>query len=417
MTYGTCPQQPSPSMPETAYVTLWFPKPSETFIYREAQVMRRMGMPLTVYAMYGRLDSHLSDDMLRDDIPVERLGCRHILPGASDFVYWLKRRPEVFKPLMASLLFRRWRCLEQTGENYWACYCGCHLARRFEETGVRHIHACWANGPATAAWVASALTGIPFSFTGRAGDIYPADGALKEKISHAAFTRVDAAFNIDYLRGFAGGHDEKIVLVRNCLSWENCQDAPAPMQPPYHIMALCRFVRTKGLDVLLRACKALADDGVDFTLTLAGSGPQCLPLKALVRRLGLTDKVRFPGFVPHDQVPRILREADVFVTPSKVVQSGDRDGLPTVIMEALMHRVPVVATDVGGIREVIRDGETGRLIPQLDVEAMKRAILDMLRNRDKALGMAERGRQLILDYYDSENNARRMIELICAHSA
>jgi glycosyltransferase involved in cell wall biosynthesis len=72
---------------------------------------------------------------------------------------------------------------------------------------------------------------------------------------------------------------------------------------------------------------------------------------------------------------------------------------------------------VGGIREVVRDGETGRLIPQLDVEAMKRAILDVLHNRDKALAMAERGRQLILDYYDSEKNARRMIELICAHSA
>jgi glycosyltransferase involved in cell wall biosynthesis len=379
--------------------------------------MRRMGMPLTVYTMYDRLDSHLSGEMSRDDIPVERLGCRHALCGAKAFAYWRKRRPEVLKSLFASLLLRRWNSLEQTGENYWACYCGCHLARRFEEAGVRHIHACWANGPATAAWVASALTGIPFSFTGRAGDIYPPDSSLPEKIAHAAFTRVDAAFNIDYLRGFAPGREDDIVLVRNCLSWEDCQDAPAPMRPPYHIMALCRFVRTKGLDVLLRACRALADGGVDFRLTLAGSGPQSLPLRVLARRLGLADRVHFPGFVPHDQVPRILRQADVFVTPSKVVQSGDRDGLPTVIMEALMHRVPVVATDVGGIREVVRDGETGRLIPQLDVEAMRRAILDVLTHREKSLAMAERGRRLILDFYDSEKNARSMIDLIAAHSA
>jgi glycosyltransferase involved in cell wall biosynthesis len=416
MTHGTHQEQAMPPLPKTAYLTLWFPKPSETFIYREARIMRRMGMPLTVYTMYDRLDSHLSGDMLRDDIPVERLGCRQALCGARAFAYWLKRRPRELKSLFASLLLRRWNNLEQTGENYWACYCGCHLARRFEEAGVRHIHACWANGPATAAWVASTLTGIPFSFTGRAGDIYPADSSLSEKIAHAAFARVDAAFNIDYLRSFAGDRADKVVLVRNCLSWEDCSDAPVRMQPPYHIMALCRFVRTKGLDVLLRACRSLADDGVDFRLTLAGSGPQLLPLKALVRRLKLTDRVRFPGFVPHDQVPRILCEADVFVTPSKVVQSGDRDGLPTVIMEALMHRAPVVATDVGGIREVVRDGETGRLIPQQDVGAMKQAILDVLGDRDRALAMAERGRQLILDLYDSEKNARSMIDLIRAHS-
>ena len=131
--------------------------------------------------------------------------------------------------MFSTLFFRRWRNLEQTGENYWGLYCGCYLARRFEEAGVRHIHACWANGPATAAWMASALTGIPFSFSGRAGDIYPPDGALEEKIAHAAFARVDAAFNIEYLRCFAGGADDKIKLVRNSLSWESFEDAPAPM--------------------------------------------------------------------------------------------------------------------------------------------------------------------------------------------
>jgi len=409
-------QQPA-SLPATAYITLWFPKPSETFIYREAQVMRRLGMPLTVHTLYGRLDSHLTTEMARDEIPVERLGCRLALRGTRDLSYWLRRRPDVFKPMFSTLFFRRWRNLEQTGENYWGLYCGCYLARRFEEAGVRHIHACWANGPATAAWMASALTGIPFSFSGRAGDIYPPDGALEEKIAHAAFARVDAAFNIEYLRCFAGGADDKIKLVRNSLSWESFKDAPAPMRPPYHIVALCRFVRTKGLDILLHACKALADEGIDFKLTLAGCGPQGVPLKTLAVTLGLKDRVHFPGFIPHDRVPEILREADVFVMPSRVKANGDRDGLPTVIMEALLHRVPVVATDVGGIREVVRNGETGLLIPEQNVWIMKQAIKEVLSNRDNALAMAERGRQLVLDYYDSEKNARRMIELISAHAA
>ena len=150
---------------------------------------------------------------------------------------------------------------------------------------------------------------------------------------------------------------------------------------------------------------------------MAGCGPQGVPLKTLAVTLGLKDRVHFPGFIPHDRVPEILREADVFVMPSRVKANGDRDGLPTVIMEALLHRVPVVATDVGGIREVVRNGETGLLIPEQNVWIMKQAIKEVLSNRDNALAMAERGRQLVLDYYDSEKNARRMIELISAHAA
>jgi glycosyltransferase involved in cell wall biosynthesis len=142
-----------------------------------------------------------------------------------------------------------------------------------------------------------------------------------------------------------------------------------------------------------------------------------LPLKALTARLGLRDRVDFPGFIPHNKVPELLRRADVFVTPSRIRANGDRDGLPTVIMEALLHRVPVVATNVGGIREVVRNGETGLLIPERDVPAMKRAIRDTLADREKSLAMAEQGRRLILDFYDSEKNARSMIDLIAAHSA
>jgi glycosyltransferase involved in cell wall biosynthesis len=153
----------------------------------------------------------------------------------------------------------------------------------------------------------------------------------------------------------------------------------------------------------------LADEGLDFRLTLAGCGPQMLPLKALTARLGLRDRVDFPGFIPHNKVPELLRRADVFVTPSRIRANGDRDGLPTVIMEALLHRVPVVATNVGGIREVVRNGETGLLIPERDVPAMKRAIRDTLADREKSLAWPNRP-PADLDFTTPKKNARSMID-------
>ncbi len=337
-------------MTRTAYVTLWYPKPSETFVVGEVAALRRLGMPVTVYTLYGRLSKHIDSDMEARCAPVVRLGSRSGCRGLAAMYWWYSNNPELFKHTARAVLGRFWRDLEQTGENSWAFLAGCLLARSFQKDGVGHIHAGWANGPATAAWTASLLTGIPFSFTGRAGDIYPPDGALEEKIAAASFVRTDAGFNVEYLRQFTKHRKADVHLVRNMLSWDVPQPGEVPMREPYRLLAIARFVKTKGLDVLLESCAMLRDRGVDFRLTLAGSGSQEAPLRKQAGKLGIAEKVAFPGFVLHSKVPELIAAHDIFVMPSKISRTGDRDGLPTVIMEALLNRVPVVATDVGGIR-------------------------------------------------------------------
>ncbi|GAB6036271.1 glycosyltransferase [Fundidesulfovibrio butyratiphilus] len=398
-------------MPKTAYVTLWYPKPSETFVVGEVNALKRLGLPIKVYTLYGKLTKHVSKGMGQCPVEVERLGCRSVSECVSALRYWWRTHPMRFRQVARQVLGRRWRDLEQTGENSWAFLSGCRLARLFEADGVRHIHAGWANGPATAAWTAHLLTGIPFSFTGRAGDIYPPDGALREKIAQASFVRTDAGFNVDYLRQFAD-KKEHIICVRNMLSWDSFEPAPVPMTAPVRLLAVARFVRTKGLDELLKACRMLDLQGVDFRLTLAGSGFLDRSLRTMARDMGIADKVDFPGFILHDHVPELIRRHDIFVMPSKVTATGDRDGVPTVIMESLLNGVPVVATDVGGIREIIRNGETGLLIDQKNPCAMARAIRRLAEDRDAALLMAENGRNLVLDYYDTGSNSRKFLDLI-----
>ncbi|GFK92441.1 Alpha-D-kanosaminyltransferase [Fundidesulfovibrio magnetotacticus] len=399
-------------MSGTAYVTLWYPKPSETFVVGEVAALRELGMPVTVYTLYGRLRRNVSKDMETKCAPVHRLGCASILSILASVRWWWKNRPDLLRATARKVLVRFWRDLEQTGENAWAFLAGCHLARLFTQAGVEHIHAGWANGPATAAWTASLLTGIPFSFTGRAGDIYPPDGALEEKIADAKFVRTDAGFNVDYLRQFTWEKKDRVHLVRNMLSWDVPAPAELPMREPFRLLAIGRFVKTKGFDVLLDACGLLRERGVDFRLTLAGSGAIEGKLRAQAKRLGIEDKVEFPGFILHRDVPELIGRHDIFVMPSKISATGDRDGLPTVIMEALVSRVPVVATDVGGIREVIETGETGILIQQKNPKAMAEAILKLAADRDEAVRMAENGKARVLDFYDTARNARSFHDLI-----
>ncbi|MGO9571896.1 MAG: glycosyltransferase family 4 protein [Desulfomonilaceae bacterium] len=399
------------SLPKIAYILLWFPKPSETFVFREVVNLWKMGLPLEVFTLYGEWKKHLSPEMLGVSEKMERLGIPFLKHAPRDLIYWWKRKPETVSWLFRTIPMRRWRSLEVGGENIWSFFCGFSLARRFEEESIEHIHAPWANGPATAAWVASKLTGIPFSFCGGSADIYPPDGALEEKIRDSLFVRTNTMANIGYLQDFANGDVNKVHFIYNGISLERHAEAPVPMTPPYQLLALGRFDRIKAFDVLLQACKILKDSGLSFHLTLAGDGPHKILFKHLTRKLGLNALVTFPGFIPYNRVSDLFSSADVFVVSSAVHSTGERDGIPNVIMEALMHRVPVVATDVCGIPEVIHDALTGFLVPQKDPSALANAINKMVANRESALEMADKGRSLVLRQFDPVRNNGKILNL------
>jgi colanic acid/amylovoran biosynthesis glycosyltransferase len=397
--------------PKTAYILLWFPKPSETFIFREVMNLWRMGLPLKVYALYGELKKLLSPEMASVSDRVTRLGIPFLRHAASDIAYWWKRDRSTVRKLFRTVPVRRWRSVEVGGENIWAFFAGFYLARLFEDEGIEHIHAPFANGPATAAWIASTLTGIPFSFTGRAVDMYPPDGALHEKARASVLVRCNTRSNIEYLQGFTDGQREKVRLIYNGYPLKEFRTAPVPMKPPFRILSLGRFARFKGYDVLLHAARILEDAGLDFQFTMAGAGPEGLRLKWLRRQLRLGRRVSFPGYVTHDRVPDLFCSADVFVMPSVIHPTGERDGIPNVVMEALLHRVPVVATDLAAITEVIVNRETGLLVPSGDPVALARAIQEMTGDRESALTMACNGNARVLEQFDPEQNHRKVLDL------
>lgn len=399
--------------PLVAYVLLWFPLSSETFIFREIQELEKLGLNLEVCTLYGKSLKGCSDAMRNYQGPVWRLGIAGAAKIAAAFLRALCKRPRKTLGLARRGLFRKMRNLEALGENIWSFLAGFALAEKCLRDRVSLIHSAWANGPATAAWVASELSGIPFAFTGRAGDIYPQDGILAEKAADALFIRTNNAANVKWLQSFCPpGQEGKVKLIYNSVTFPHKRaDMGKIPQKPYKLLAVGRFVRTKGFPYLLTAMARLVRENFPIRLTLVGDGSWRRRLKKMVARLGLAPYVDMPGFLPNNEMPALIREHDLLAVPSVVHTNGDRDGIPNVIMEALSLGLPVVASDVCGISEIIQNGKTGFLVPQRDARALARAIRGSLEDWRGARAMAEAGHELVLDLFDPKKNSAALRDL------
>lgn len=396
--------------PRTAWVTLWFPKPSETFVVSEVRALRAAGADVRVHTLYGPPKG--ADPAQAEGIPVERLGLAALPRILAALLLAMAARPLATLGLLARVVLSSGGGWEKYGENLLAVCCGFALARRFQRTGVKHVHAAWANGSATAAWCAASLLGIPFSFSARAGDVHPPDGLLGFKLARAAFARVDSAYNLPHLRRFIPADPDKVRLVYNARTMAPPTQAAAPMAAPLKLVAVGRFIKTKGFQHLIEALALLRAQGIDARLTLAGDGAWRGRLKDTAERLGLREFVRFPGFLPHGEVSALLSQADMLVMPSLLRPNGAGDGLPTVIAEAFLHRLPVVATNVASIPDLVIDGETGLLVPERNPAALANAVARMAADRDAALAMAARGRDRTLRMFDPASCAHALMQLL-----
>lgn len=407
-------QSPFPvkSGPRVAYLLLWFPEPTQTFILDEVNTLRRLGLDLQVFTFYGPRPSGRLAGMEQALVPVHRLGLASLGTLILQLLRLFRDHQPLARRVLAETLVRGWRNWETAGEALWSTLAAVHLAPIFAARGVDHLHASWANGPATGAWVASRLSGIPFSFSAHAHDIFPPDGALAEKIRAASFVRVASAVNRHYLLAVEPDASAKIHAI-HCGSPFTPAPAPRPSwQPPYQLLSIGRLVPKKGFPILLQACRELAAQGVDFHLTLAGDGPQLRELEELVQECGLSSRISFPGFVLHRQIPALMQQAHLFVMPSIVDPRGDRDGIPTVIMEALAHEVPVVATDICGISEIVLPGQTGWLVPPGDLQALVQAIREALDNPAEARRRGQAGKRWVAQEFASVKNYGKLKDLL-----
>lgn len=287
-----------------------------------------------------------------------------------------------------------------------AAYLGLELERR----GITRLHAHWASYPATLALVVYWLFGIRFSFTAHAYDIYLVPRLLGVKVREAHFAVTCGCVNATYLNALAGTDADRVIVNYHGVDLTRFPPrtaAPAGDMPC--ILTCGRLEPYKGHHVLLEACAALSRP---VRCVLVGEGPQRARLEQRARELGIAERVEFTGPLPQRELAVRYAQADLFVLASVILErSGKRDVIPNVLAEAMAMEVPVVASDVSGVSELVTDGESGRLVPGNDARALARVIDELLADPDQRRRLAQGGHAKVAAAFDRDKNIQDLIPL------
>jgi glycosyltransferase involved in cell wall biosynthesis len=350
-------EAPASGKPAITYLFTTFPKTTEMFLQREVAALRARGVRLRIHSMWG------GGGVFRG-IEVQPFDKWRLLELLWLIPYESWRRPQLLRELLRGLVARRPPSWINFWENMLGAGFACVNARSFRQNPPGLVHAAWSGAPATAAWLLWRMDGHRYSAGAHAYDVFEHGGDwwLREKLQEAVFVHTSTEFARNALieRGVDAA---KIVCIRSGL------DRLPPLKPlrssrvPLHLLSVSRLVEKKGLDRQIRIYGALKSAGVDFAARIVGDGPLRQRLEKLAGHLGVAERVTFAGHVPAHEVWGHLDWADVFLHTGVVAPSGDRDGLPNAIAEAMAAGVPVVTSPTAGTTEAVGDGSTGVVLP------------------------------------------------------
>jgi len=415
----------SRTRPVVAYVMSRFPKLTETFVLDEILELERAGVCVEVFPIW-REPAALVHEAARP--VVERAHFTPLLDLAilRDNLRALWRSPGVYLGTLGTLLVANRSSLRYGLGALVSFPKAVSFARRMRELGVEHVHAHFASHPAAVAFVIGRLAGLPWSFTAHGSDLHREQAMLPEKVAEARFVVAISDYNRDFILDHVGPAQRDKIRVIHCgVDLEALKpaasleiDAAKTGAGPLEILCVGTLHEVKGQRYLLEACAGLSARGFDWRCHLVGDGPDRAMLEALAARLGIADRVVFHGACERAAVHALFASVDVSVAPSVPTADGRREGIPVVLMEAAAWGLPLVASRLSGIPEIVRDDETGLLAAPRDAAGLE-AALARLASEPKTrqrLGSAAR-RRVEEDFQLSHNVARLMHEFFPREAA
>jgi glycosyltransferase involved in cell wall biosynthesis len=408
--------------PTLAYILKGYPRISETFISNEILLLERMGFTMRLFPMRQPRESfsHASVKDIKarvDYLPTELLidFFRLLRPN----IFLAIKKPNHFKETLrtAAQGISHGKALATLKHLLQAGYLtNNHLDN---DPDIAQLHGHFAHSPTSVTMFASQLSGIPFSFTAHAKDIYTSDKEkIRRKIARAKFVVTCTQHNKNYLQTIAGNCTTPIYCIYHGIDLKLFQQTTphSKTHNPYKILTVARMTSKKGLPTIYQALAKLQKKGIQFQHTLIGDGDDREQILALISSLGLKDNCTWLGTQTHEEVLRHFKASDLFVLGCEIAENGDRDGIPNVLVESLAMGVPALCTNVSAIPEILTDGETGMTAPPSQPELFAKSMLRLLTDQNLRERLIAGGQKRVKETFDNRYWIEKLGEIFREHN-
>ncbi len=415
---------------EIAYILKGFPRLSETFITNEVSLLEEKGLQIQVFSVKKPQETKVHPKVSQLAAPIYYLpettslsNCNLIswlfvnLPNYAGShlrllglkpAYWL----QTFCQMVGMCFKYRQNFFSKPKKVFIKEFlqAGFIANQILRSSRIKRLHGHFSHGSTTITWFVSRMTGIPFSFTAHAKDIYqkslnPGD-LLKKKLNAAEFVITCTQANKQYLQDLCADSN-KVSTIYHGLDTDYftpVEKKPSAQTPL--ILSVGRFVEKKGFVYLIEACRKLKDLGVDFKCQIIGEkGEQFELIQQMIGSHDLTDTVTLQSELTQKELKAVYQQATLFALPCQITGDGDRDGIPNVLVEAMAMGIPVVSTNISGIPELIHHEVNGMLIPQKDSDALANALQKLLQDEVKRKRLGQASRKTICQSFDSHRTS------------
>ena len=365
--------------PIVGYVIKVFPKLSETFILQEILELEAKGLRIIIFSL---------------NAPTDTATHPHVQHLQAPVLYPPPAAPSHSPPV-----------------RQWASW----ISQQCRIFGINHLHAHYASEPTTVVELVSGQTGIPYSFTTHAKDLFLADQlSLTRSVNQAQFVLTCTKYNQHYLRDTIAAQ-RPIHCVYHGIDIEWFKPTSTPGQPPAEaplILSIGRFREKKGFPTLIQACAGLRNAGIPFRCVIIGYGPMQGALEAAICREQLQGHIQLVGKMTREGIREWYERASIFVLPCQIAEDGDRDGIPNVLVEAMGMGLPVISTAVASIPELITDRVNGLLVPPSQAPLLEVAIGTLIQHPEFRHRLGRQARQHIEEHFHAARNNQTIFSLL-----
>jgi glycosyltransferase involved in cell wall biosynthesis len=408
-------QQQKPQGLKVAYIMSRFPKLTETFILYEMLAMDQQGIQVEVYPLLREREDVMHPEA-RQFVDIAHFQPFFSLPILRSNLHFLWNKPSAYLKTLWDVLRANWGSFKFFTGVIGIFPKSVLFAYHMRADNVQHVHAHFASHPAAAGFIIHRLVGIPYSFTAHGSDLHRDRHMLREKVAEADFVAAISEYNKEIIISECQGlYREKVKVVHCGVDVEVFHDRshPTPYEKgenPFMILCVGTLHEVKGQAYLIEACRLLQEREINFDCHFVGDGPDREALEELVRKANITDKVYFHGKLTRDKIASLLLDADVLTAPSVPTSDGRREGIPVVLMEAMGSGVPVIASDLSGIPELVNKQLTGLLVPPGDALSLANALERFVEDSDLRHWLGRAGRQKIVREFDLNKNAMKLAQ-------